>query len=143
MLCSIISRIISRPDDPNLRKLKAVHPVVQSNITGRHGGFQALVALGFSIKFRDQTNEENEHELLDWLRKEYSSFESLLNSAANFLLEDDYSALLPLFEGSSQWQLSFEMEEPPIDDIGAGSQGGWIVWFDKLQADLAILEQLN
>lgn len=80
-------------------------------------------------------------------------------------VEEDYSVILPLCSNPpvSPWELWFEMEEPPIDDLLASTASStsdhlgnddtqppskrprvkltWIDWYDRLQASIALLEQ--
>lgn len=136
-----------------------------------------------SAKAEESTDDLSHHpQRLQWLRQHRQEWETLFlaappstscrlftpSNAADSLssrVEEDYAVILPLCSNPpvSPWELWFEMEEPPIDDLlvstasttldhlGSGDvqppskrprvKLTWIDWYDRLQASIALLEQ--
>jgi hypothetical protein len=139
---------------------------------------RCLVQLGFQAILREKQStittttvidhpmideDDTKEELLfEWIKREQSLFDELKSQ----LIHDHNTVLitniLPLFQSShSPWELYFEMEEPPIDDLITHSSSttthlstlssssssvvtvkmSWITWFDKLQENIQLFEE--
>jgi hypothetical protein len=55
---NIVSNIISKPDQINIRKLRINHSALRDSLTGMEGGIEVLLLLGFEAQLLDSTIEE-------------------------------------------------------------------------------------
>lgn len=151
-------------------------------------GFQMVVKRDTpSAKADENTDDLSHHpQRLQWLRQHRQEWEASFlalpqsteaptscwlftpthtTETLSSRVEEDYSVILPLCSNPpvSPWELWFEMEEPPIDDLLASTASStsdhlgnddtqppskrprvkltWIDWYDRLQASIALLEQ--
>jgi hypothetical protein len=55
---NIVTNIISKPDQINIRKLRINHSALRDSLTGMEGGIEVLLLLGFEAQLLDTTIEE-------------------------------------------------------------------------------------
>lgn len=55
---NIVTNIISKPDQINIRKLRINHSALRDSLTGMEGGIEVLLLLGFEAQLLDSTMEE-------------------------------------------------------------------------------------
>lgn len=144
---NIVTNIISKPDQINIRKLRINHSALRDSLTGMEGGIEVLLLLGFEAQLLDTTIEEKATTLKgggggDYVDSTPHSTMMLHRSTipidnsypvSGKVLEiiqyecfDDnglalpvssYSAIFSIISPHTKWQLHLEMMEPPIDDL--------------------------
>ena len=128
ILSSIISNIISHPDDIKLRQIRLQHPTIYSKLVQPSGGLRLLCACGFNI-ICDRPDEQDSE-------KTPVKDEIVLgvHVAAGPLPEDP--VVRSVLENA--WKLSQTatafLKEPETEDTNQ-----WIAWFDGLTAVRDIL----
>ena len=144
---NIVTNIISKPDQINIRKLRINHSALRDSLTGMEGGIEVLLLLGFEAQLVDTTIEEKATSLKggggDCVDNTTPHSTMMLQRSAipidnsypvsGKLLEiiqyecfdesslalplSSYSAIFSIISPHTKWQLHLEMTEPPIDDL--------------------------
>ena len=139
-LTNVITSICSHPEDQNLRRIRATHPVVFKNLTCIEGGLEALLSMGFKVTVESSTTEQTDEALQFIKQYENKEVDLFLNgsvaSGKRSVTLDLVAYLLILSQKVAQ-DVFFVMEEPSIEDTTK-----WAEWWDGLVATRAICDNL-
>lgn len=106
---------------------------------------------------QDDEEEEELHQLQNWMRSHRTAIEQLLTQAeeGNEVLQAKH--VVDILAGSATnyrpWDIIFEQREPEIESLtltapsasttsSDSSSLSWIDWFDRLQASVSAMEQM-
>eukprot|EP01039_Chlorochromonas_danica_P000535 gene535-575_t len=163
LIHTIIERVISRPDDIQLRRVRLTHPLIWNQLGQCRGGLQLLVALGFmprlhstapktdDIPPEDMSLRSREGLLLSRL----SNIEHVVDSLPSVIIAlegppEDLTAIHDLLHPNTFWEIICEMHEPSFEgseDVlsvayssGGGDKQSWLAWFDQLKTHKDLLQ---
>lgn len=134
-LTSIITSICAHPEDVNLRRIRASHPVVFKNLTSIEGGAACLLAMGFKVTLETSTAEKTT-EVLQFIES-YGEKKLDIDLADGSPVSLDLVGWLLHLSHTVAQEAFFHMEEPSIEDTSQ-----WAAWWDSLVAARTTCESL-
>lgn len=138
---SIMTNIISHPDDDKLRRIRINHPIIKERLTKLGvASVQLLVALGFRARVVTALGNPIPDEELDLNVEENTTYSRIHEALTASDMEREMQKALTADGSRSTCRLTLllVLSEPPTETT-LGREA-WKVWFDGLHSSLDIIK---